>query len=655
MADATAFDPASVLRRDLRRLRRLRKNNPGAWRNLNDQSAARLTARRAQQVTISYPSNLPISAYADEIKRLLVEHQVIVVAGETGSGKTTQLPKMCLEAGFGYRGMIGHTQPRRLAARAVAARLAEELGVEVGHAVGYAVRFADRVGEGTLIKVLTDGLLLSEIRGDRFLDGYEVVIIDEAHERSLNVDFLLGYLKRLMRRRRDLKVIITSATIDVESFSKHFDGAPVVEVGGRGYPVETRYLESEEGDQRTLDEKILACIEQIETLPAPGSARDILVFQSGEREIFDTAHALRGALDDRIEILPLYARLSARDQQRVFRPSAHRRIVLATNVAETSLTVPNIGYVIDPGFVRLSRYSYRSKLQRLPVEPVSQASANQRQGRCGRVAPGVCFRLYGEQDFLARPEFTDPEIQRTNLAQVVLQMRSLDLGKVGSFPFLDPPDHGAVRDAERLLNELGALSTNEQTSAPDKRASKIQARGGLSKIGTTMARLPVDPRLARMLIAADEYRALSEVLIIVSALAVQDPRERPLNRQGSADRAHADFLDPRSDFLAFVNLWRWYVETRQNVTRSALRKDLPRRFLSSNRMREWHEMHRQLLLATRQLGMRLNDAPADYSAVHRSLLRGSLSLIGFHDEKGNYLGPRNLGFRIFPGSALATR
>jgi ATP-dependent helicase HrpA len=409
-------------------------------------------------------------------------------------------------------------------------------------------------------------------------------------------------------------------------------------VGGRGYPVETRYLETEDVSEQTLDEKILACVEDIETMPGSGAARDILVFQSGEREIFDTAHALRRVVDERIEILPLYARLSARDQQRVFRPSGYRRIVLATNVAETSLTVPNIGYVIDPGFVRISRYSYRSKLQRLPIEPVSQASANQRQGRCGRVAPGVCFRLYGEQDFLARPEFTDPEIHRTNLAQVVLQMRSLGLGKVASFPFLDPPDPGAVRDAERLLDELGAFAPNLET---------------LSDIGRTMARLPVDPRLARMLIAADEQRSLSEVLIIVSALSVQDPRERPLARQGSADRAHSEFLDPRSDFLAFVNLWRWYAESRQSTTRSALRRELGRRFLSGNRMREWHAMHRQLLLATRQLGMRVNDAPADYAAVHKALLRGSLSLIGFHDEKGNYLGPRNLRFRIFPGSALS--
>lgn len=653
MADASEFDPDTVLRRDLHRLRRL-QSNPDAWQKLKDQSAARLMERRAQRAIIAYPSALPISAHVEEIKDLLAEHQVLVVAGATGSGKTTQLPKMCLEAGFGYRGMIGHTQPRRLAARAVATRMAEELGVGVGEAVGYAVRYADRVGDNTLIKLVTDGLLLNEIRRDRFLDNYEVIIVDEAHERTLNVDFLLGYLKRLMRRRRDLKLIITSATIDVDLFSQYFGGAPVVQVGGRGYPVETRYLETEEGVQQTLDEKILACIEDIETLPRQGSARDILVFQSGEREIFDTAHALRGALDERIEILPLYARLSARDQQRVFRPSAYRRIVLATNVAETSITVPNIGYVIDPGLVRISRYSFRTKLQRLPVEPVSQASANQRQGRCGRVAPGVCFRLYGEQDFLARPEFTDPEIQRTNLAQVVLQMRYLDLGTVGSFPFLDPPDPGAVRDAERLLDELGALSFGKQEGSKKQEAPTGQAEvGGLSEIGRTMARLPVDPRLARMLIAADEYRSLSEVLIIVSALAVQDPRERPLDRQGSADRAHAEFLDPRSDFLAFVNLWRWYVETRQATTRSALRRELDRRFVSSTRMREWHEMHRQLLLATRQLGMRVNDAPADYAAVHRALLRGSLSQIGFHDKKGNYLGPRNLAFRIFPGSALA--
>lgn len=634
----TSFDPAAVMRRDVHRLKSLRRSNPSAWQALREQSEARLLARRGQRLEIAYPPELPISQHADEITRLLADHQVIVVAGETGSGKTTQLPKMCLEAGFGYRGMIGHTQPRRLAARAVAARVAEELGARVGEAVGYAVRFSDQVGEHTLVKLVTDGLLLNEIRTDRFLDAYEVIIVDEAHERSLNVDFLLGYLRRLVDRRHDLRVIITSATIDVASFSEHFGGAPVVEVGGRGFPVETRYADEEALADRSAEELIVDRIRSIEKTPVAGSARDILVFQSGEREIFDTAHALRQALDERYEILPLYARLSARDQQRIFKPSGYRRVVIATNVAETSLTVPNIGFVIDPGFARVSRYSFRSKLQRLPVEPISQASADQRLGRCGRVAPGVCYRLYTENDYLSRPPYTDPEIKRTNLAQVVLQMRSLGLGKVAGFPFLDPPDPRAVRDAERLLHELGALEG-----------------GGLSKTGRMMARLPVDPRLARMIIAGHEHRSLSEVLVIVSALAAQDPRERPLERQGSADRAHSEFSDPRSDFLAFLNIWQWYLEARQRLSRARLSRELGSRFISATRMREWHALHRQLLLACRELALKPNDQPADYSAVHRALLQGSLSLVGLHEEKGSYLGPRNLRFRIFPGSALARR
>lgn len=634
----TSFDPAAVMRRDVHRLKTLRKRDGAAWQKLLEQSEGRLAARRGQRLEISYPAQLPISQHAGEITRLLADHQVIVVAGETGSGKTTQLPKMCLEAGFGFRGMIGHTQPRRLAARAVAARVAEELDVHVGDAVGYAVRFSDRASENTLVKLVTDGLLLNEIRTDRFLDGYEVIILDEAHERSLNVDFLLGYLRRLLDRRRDLRVIITSATIDVASFAEHFGGAPVVEVGGRGFPVETRFADEAELAESSPEEQIIERIQSIDRMPGRGAARDILVFQTGEREIFDTAHALRQALDERFEILPLYARLSARDQQRIFKPSSYRRVVIATNVAETSLTVPNIGFVIDPGLARVNRYSYRSKMQRLQVEPVSQASADQRRGRCGRVAPGVCYRLYTEDDYLSRPRFTDPEIKRTNLAQVVLQMRSLGLGKVAGFPFLDPPDPRAVRDAERLLDELGALEGR-----------------GLSETGRMMARLPVDPRLARMVIAGHKHRALSEVLVIVSALAAQDPRERPLDRQGSADRAHAEFADPRSDFVAFLNIWQWYLEARERLSRARLHRELGTRFLSVTRMREWHALHRQLLLAARELKLKTNDQPADYTAIHRALLQGSLSLVGLHEEKGGYLGPRNLRFRIFPGSALAGR
>ncbi len=627
------FDPALVMRRDVFRLRRLARQDPAAFEALLAESRALLEARSRASFTVAYPEELPITAHVGEIAALLERHQVIVVAGETGSGKTTQLPKICLEAGFGRRGMIGHTQPRRLAARSVSARIAEELGVRQGEEVGYAVRFSDQTGPRTLVKLVTDGLLLTEIRRDKFLESYDVIIVDEAHERSLNVDFLLGYLRQVMEKRRDLKVIITSATIDVAAFSAHFGNAPVVEVGGRGYPVEVRYV----GDERPYEERLLECLEDIETGPQ-GRARDVLVFQSGEREILETARTLRQAVGERFEILPLYARLAQKDQRRVFQPGKRRRIVLATNVAETSITVPNIGYVIDPGLARISRYSYRSKLQRLPVEPVSQASANQRMGRCGRVAPGVCYRLYDEADFLGRPEFTDPEIKRTNLASVVLAMEAFGLGDVSRFPFLDPPDPGAVRDARRLLEELGALDGR-----------------GLTPAGRTMARLPVDPRLARMLVAANDHRCLSEVLVIVSGLAVQDPRERPLDKQGSADRAHAEFADERSDFLSLINLWAFYEQARQDNTRANLRRELEKRFLSPARMREWRELHRQLLLAVRELGMKTNAEPASRADVHRAVLTGSLSLIGLHDEKGNYQGPRNLRFRIFPGSALADR
>jgi ATP-dependent helicase HrpA len=636
----SSFDPSGVMRRDVHRLRQLAGRDDAAFASLLETSQAELTARLAIKPKLEYPPELPVTAHAAEIGKLLVEHQVIVVAGETGSGKTTQLPKICLEAGLGRRGMIGHTQPRRLAARSVAARIAFELEVAVGDAVGYAVRFSDQVGPRTLVKLVTDGLLLTEIRRDRFLDAYDVIIVDEAHERSLNIDFLLGYLRDLLRRRRDLRVIITSATIDVAAFSKHFGDAPVVEVGGRGYPVEVRYLDDATdpgSEERTSETRILACLEEIETGPQRG-ARDVLVFQTGEREILETARFLRRGLSERWEILPLYARLSARDQQRVFQPGARRRVVLATNVAETSITVPNIGYVIDPGFARISRYSFRSKLQRLPVEAISRASANQRMGRCGRIAPGVCFRLYSEADYLGRAPYTDPEIQRTNLASVVLQMQAFALGDINRFPFLDPPDPRAVRDAEKLLEELGALA--------DRR---------LTTLGRTMARLPIDPRLARMLIEAARRGALAETLIVVSGLAIADPRDRPLERQAAADQAHREFRDERSDFLALVNLWQWFEETRQSLTRAQLKEVLQKRFLSPARMQEWRELHRQLALAVRELGMKSNDVPADYAALHRSLLAGSLSLIGVHEEKGGYLGPRNLKFRIFPGSALAGR
>jgi len=586
--------------------------------------------------TIEFPPDLPISEHVSEITDLLKRHQVVVVAGETGSGKTTQLPKICMAAGLCDEGMIGHTQPRRLAARSVAARIADELKVSLGEEVGYAVRFTDRVGEATKIKLMTDGLLLTEIRHDRNLSRYSVIIVDEAHERSLNVDFLLGYLKQLSRRRRDLKVIITSATIDVAAFSRHFDDAPVVEVSGRTYPVSVRYMEDADLEESSLD-LLLACLEDIETGP-PSQARDVLVFFPGEREILEAARLLRREFGERMDILPLYARLSAGDQQRVFSSGRRRRVVLATNVAETSLTVPNIGYVVDTGTARISRYSYRSKLQRLPVEPISQASADQRAGRCGRVAPGVCYRLYTQDDYNARSPYTDPEIRRTNLAAVVLQMRAFRLGDPTGFPFLEPPDPRAIRDADRLLDELGAI-----------------VDGRLTDVGRTMARLPVDVRLARMLVAADRERSLAELLIIVSALAIADPRERPIDKQGSADRAHEKWRDDRSDFNALLSIWHWHEAARQEMTNNQLRRELVRNFLSVTRMREWRDLHRQLLLATRDLKLRVNKEAADYASVHRALLSGSLSLIGQHDERGNYLGPRNLSFRIFPGSGLAAK
>jgi len=589
-----------------------------------------------QPLKITFPAELPITGHVDEIRDLLVASQVLVVAGETGSGKTTQLPKICLAAGFGSRGMIGHTQPRRLAARAVATRIAEELSVQLGAEVGYAVRFTDEVSDQTRVKLVTDGLLLTEIRRDKLLSGYDCLIVDEAHERSLNIDFLLGYLKGVLAKRPEFRLIITSATIDVAAFSEHFSNAPVVEVGGRTYPVETRYLD----EARTTDsfEDLLATtLDDIETGPQ-SPARDVLMFLAGEREILETSRFLKREIGERLEVLPLYARLSAADQQRVFKPGRRRRIVLATNVAETSLTVPNIGYVIDPGVARISRYSFRSKLQRLPVEGISQASADQRAGRCGRIAPGICFRLYSRADFESRPEYTDPEIKRTNLASVVLQMRAFDLGDPSRFPFLEPPDPRMIRDAEKVLVELGALE-----------------HGRLTDIGRTMARLPVDPRLARMLIAADETRALAEMLIITSAMAVSDPRERPIDKQGSADRAHEQWRDQRSDFLSYLNLWSWSENQRESLSRSAHRRLLGKNFLSSNRMYEWRALHRQLLLSVRGLRMKVNNEASDYTSLHRALLTGSLSLIGTHDERGEYLGPRNLRFRIFPGSALAER
>lgn len=592
-------------------------------------SATRVLERDQSVPTLLIDSALPIAHFESEIEAALRAHQVVVVAGETGSGKTTQLPKICLRAGLGRRGMIGHTQPRRLAARAVSARIAEELNVPLGEQVGFATRFSDQTSERTLVKLMTDGLLLAELQRDWNLLAYDTIIVDEAHERSLNIDFLLGYLKSLVNRRRDLRVIITSATIDVDAYAKHFDNAPVIDIPGRGYPVTIRY---EPPESSNIDE---AVAHALASLPR---GRDALVFLPGEREIADCSRLLKREFDAHWEVVPLYARLSASEQQKVFAPTGRRRVVLATNVAETSLTVPNIEFVIDPGVARISRYSFRSKLQRLPIEPVSQASANQRAGRCGRIAPGTCIRLYEEADFLSRPEFTEPEIRRTNLAGVALTMRARQLGVLSDFPFLDRPEGKAVSDAERLLEELGALEA-----------------GRLTRTGKLMARLPIDPRLGRMLVEAAQQGSLSEVLIIVAGLAVPDIRERPMAQRGAADAAHDKFVIERSDLLSLLSIWQWSAKQKEKLTNRRFRRAMADNFLNFVRYREWRDLHRQLKRACQDCGFRLNDVEADYSAIHKALLAGSLSMLGQHDEKGTYLGARNLRFRIFPGSSLSDK
>jgi ATP-dependent helicase HrpA len=590
---------------------------------------------------IIYPPELPVSQRRGEIAEAIAGHQVVVVAGETGSGKTTQLPKICLELGRGVRGMIGHTQPRRLAARTVAERVAAELRTPLGQTVGYQVRFTDRVSRDTQVKLMTDGILLAELERDRSLRRYDTIIVDEAHERSLNVDFLLGYLARLLPRRPDLKLVITSATIDPERFSRHFGGAPVVEVSGRTYPVEVRYrpVGLDADDDRDQTQGILDAVDEL-CREGPG---DILVFLSGEREIRDTADALRGHDFPRspggVEILPLYARLAAAEQHRVFQAHTGRRVVLATNVAETSLTVPGIKYVVDPGTARISRYSHRSKVQRLPIEPVSQASADQRKGRCGRTSDGICIRLYTEEDFAARPEFTEPEILRTNLASVILQMTSLRLGDLARFPFIDPPDRRSVKAGVDLLEELGALDG-----------------GRLTPTGRQLARVPADPRLARMLLEAGRLGCAREVLVIVAALSIQDPRERPADRQEAADERHRRFADKGSDFLTWLNLWRYLHEQQSSLSSNQFRKLCRAEFLNYLRVREWQDLHGQLRAAARDLGIRLNRAEADADRVHTALLAGLLSHIGLRQgDTREYLGARGTRFAIFPGSALARK
>ena len=593
-----------------------------------------------------YPEILPFSDKAADIVAALKQNQVLVVAGDTGSGKTTQLPKICLEAGYGRRGLIGHTQPRRLAAVSVANRVSEELGVELGKGVGYQIRFSEQLSTQSFLKIMTDGILLTEIQQDRFLNKYEVIIIDEAHERSLNIDFLLGYLKWLLKRRPELKLIITSATIDVEKFSRHFDDAPVIQVSGRTYPVEVRYapLEKKETGSDSADLQIQGIIDAVKQISqsdksAGGISGDILVFLSSEREIRDTATALRKQRIANTDVLPLYARLRHSEQIKIFQSHKGRRVVLSTNVAETSITVPGINYVIDTGLARISRYSLQNKVQRLPIEPVSQASANQRKGRCGRVADGICIRLYSESDFQSRPEFTDPEILRTNLASVILRMQYLSLGDVSKFPFLEPPATKAINDGYKLLIELNALD---------------QSRA-LTTVGKQMARLPVDPKYARMLVTANTERCLSELLVIVSALSIQDPRELGVENRQLAMSKLERFIHPDSDFLGFVNLWNEYEKERQQLTQSQLRKFCKKHFLSYMRMREWRELHRQLLLASQQLGFSLNKEPAKYSAVHRAIICGSLNQIAVRYEKQEYTGSRNKRFKLFASSALSDK
>ncbi|MGZ4632304.1 MAG: ATP-dependent RNA helicase HrpA [Actinomycetes bacterium] len=598
--------------------------------------------------TITYPAELPVSQRRDEIAAAIRDHQVVIVAGETGSGKTTQLPKICLDLGRGVDGQIGHTQPRRLAARTVADRIAEELGTPLGSTVGYKVRFTDRSGDSTQVKIMTDGILLAEIQRDRMLRAYDTLIIDEAHERSLNVDFLLGYLKQLLPRRPDLKVVITSATIDTERFATHFDHAPVVEVSGRTYPVEVRYRPVVDPDDESADEErdqTQAIIDAIDELRLGGPG-DVLVFLSGEREIRDTADALRRHVPDDTEILPLYARLSAAEQHRVFSAHPGRRVVLATNVAETSLTVPGIRYVVDPGTARVSRYSHRLKVQRLPIEKVSQASANQRKGRCGRVAEGICIRLYTEDDFLARPEFTEPEILRTNLASVILQMTALGLGDIAAFPFIEPPDRRHVRDGVALLEELGALDPS--VTDPRKR---------LTTMGRALARLPVDPRLARMVLEADQNGCVDEVLVIAAGLSIQDPRERPVDKQQAADEKHRRFADDRSDFLTYWNLWNYLQEQQKQLSSSAFRRLCKSEFLHYLRVREWQDLHGQLRSVARSLGIHATPQTREPDALlqplHTSLLAGLLSHIGLWDtDKREYVGARGARFASWPGSAL---
>ena len=603
-------------------------------------SAQRRKTRLESLSAIEFPADLPVVGKREELARAITEHQVVIVCGETGSGKTTQLPKICLTLGRGVLGCIGHTQPRRVAARTVANRIAVELKTELGGAVGYKVRFHDKVGADTSIKLMTDGILLAEIHSDPLLRHYDTLIIDEAHERSLNIDFLLGYLKQLLPRRPDLKLIITSATLDADRFAKHFN-AKVIEVSGRSYPVETRYrpLEvSDEGEAQDVPQAISAALDE---LAAGGLRGDVLVFLPGEREIRDTAEVLRKHHPKGIEVLPLYSRLSAAEQDKVFKVGGQRRVVLATNVAETSLTVPNIGYVIDCGLARVNRYSIRQKVEQLHIEKISRAAANQRAGRCGRVMSGVCVRLYEEAEFLQRDEFTDPEIFRVSLATVILRMSALNLGDIAEFPFIEPPTPRMIADGYQLLAELGAIDETRR----------------LTKLGHELAKLPLDPKIARLLLAGRQYHCLSEILIIASALSVQDPRDRPIERQEAADAAHKRFADERSDFLAYIKIWAWYEQAlAQKKSNRLMMEECRSNFLSPLRLREWRELHQQLHGQVAEMGMKENEQPASYAEIHKALLCGLLGNLGMKGLEGNeYLGARGIKFLIASNSVLAKK
>jgi len=599
-------------------------------------SPQEIERRRALAPKPEFPPELPISAKREEIAKSIAAHQVVIVCGETGSGKTTQLPKICLGIGRGIAGLIGHTQPRRIAARATAARVAQELKTELGGAVGYKIRFSDRVGARSYIKIMTDGILLAETQGDRELRQYDTLIIDEAHERSLNIDFLLGYVKQLLPRRPDLKLIVTSATIDAERFSKHFDGAAVIEVSGRLYPVEVRYRPFEEDGDADLDDAISDAVEDLARL----GQGDVLVFLPGEREIREAAEALRKRHPPHTEILPLFARLSAEEQARVFAAHGGRRLVLATNVAETSLTVPGIRYVVDSGLARVKRYSYRNKVEQLRVENISQASAKQRAGRCGRVASGVCVRLYAEDEFARRPAFTDPEVLRSSLANVILRMKSLGLAAIEEFPFIDPPAPRAIQDGYALLAELGAVDEANE----------------LTETGRQLAKLPLDPRIARMVLAARSENSLREVLIIASALSVQDPRDRPADRAGAADEAQKRFDDEKSDFLSWLKLWKFFEEgLHGGRSNRKLHQACREHFLSYNRMREWRDIHGQLKELVAELGWKVSETPATYPQIHRALLAGLLGNVGMRTEEGNFLGARGIRFWVHPGSGVGKK